>query len=72
MAYNELYEIYKEKFVDSDILVKNEIYKLNEYCNRANMEDQYSIEYTNTSKFTDQLMDFSFNKLELGNFIINK
>ena len=72
ITYNELYTIYIDQFLMADNIVKKEINNLNQHCNKAGMEDQNSIEYTNTSKFTDQLMDFSFNKLELSKFIINK
>jgi hypothetical protein len=81
MVYQDLYNLYKKDYEKLDIYVKKKIRNLNVLSNAKNTvadktpfyhPDKVSIEYENTSKYTDQLMEFSFYKLDFRNYIINK
>jgi len=83
MVYQDLYNLYNENYVKVDKYVKNKIHNLNRLCNKTteagtpptttqDHPDKVSLEYENTSIYTDQLMEFSFYKLDLRNFIIYK
>lgn len=81
MVYQDLYNLYKKNYKELDIYVKKEIQNLNVLSNAKNTvadktpfyhPDKVSVEYDNTSKYTDQLMEFSFYKLDFRNYIINK
>jgi hypothetical protein len=79
MVYQDLYNLYKKDYEKLDIYVKKKIRKLNVLSNKADKTDKkpyhpdkVSVEYENTSKYTDQLMEFSFYKLDFRNYIINK
>jgi len=84
MVYQDLYNLYKKDYEKLDIYVKKEIRNLNVLSNAKtkgigeaaeetfNHPDKVSVEYENTSKYTDQLMEFSFYKLDFRNYIINK
>jgi hypothetical protein len=81
MVYQDLYNLYKKDYEKLDIYVKKKIRNLNVLSNAKNTvadktpfyhPDKVSVEYENTSKYTDQLMEFSFYKLDFRNYIINK
>ena len=59
-VYSSLYELYETNYLNINTMVKNELRDLNVESNKPNaMNDgeHFSVEYENTSKFTDQLMD---------------
>ena len=77
MVYQDLYNLYKKDYEKLDIYVKKKIRNLNVLSNAkadktSYHPDKVSVEYENTSKYTDQLMEFSFYKLDFRNYIINK
>jgi len=79
MVYQDLYNLYKKDYEKLDIYVKKKIRNLNVLSNDYTVADKtpyhpdkVSVEYENTSKYTDQLMEFSFYKLDFRNYIINK
>jgi hypothetical protein len=81
MVYQDLYNLYKKDYEKLDIYVKKKIRNLNVLSNAKNTvadktsfyhPDKVSVEYENTSKYSDQLMEFSFYKLDFRNYIINK
>jgi len=73
MVYGSLYELYTKNYINVDTMVKQELHDLNVESNKTTtlvQGEHSSVEYENTSKFTDQLMEFSLYKLDLRNFVI--
>jgi hypothetical protein len=73
MVYGSLYELYTKNYINVDTMVKQELHDLNVESNKTTLVlgEHSSFEYENTSKFTDQLMEFSLYKLDLRNFVIS-
>ncbi len=74
MVYSSLYELYTKNYINVDTMVKKELHKLNVESNNPTtlvQGEHSSFEYENTSKFTDQLMEFSLYKLDLRNFVVS-
>lgn len=73
MVYGSLYDLYTKNYINVDTLVKQELHDLNVESNKTTLfpGEHSSVEYENTSKFTDQLMEFSLYKLDLRNFVIS-
>lgn len=73
MVYGSLYDLYTKNYINVDTLVKQELHDLNVVSNKTTLfpGEHSSVEYENTSKFTDQLMEFSLYKLDLRNFVIS-
>ena len=73
-VYSSLYELYAKNYTMINTMVKKELHDLNVESNKTNAlngGEHSSVEYENTSKFTDQLMEFSLHKLDLRNFVIS-
>jgi len=71
MVYGSLYELYTKNYINVDTMVKQELHDLNVESNKTTFGEHSSVEYLNTSKFTDQLMEFSLYKLDLRNFVVS-
>ncbi len=73
MVYSSLYELYTKNYINVDTMVKKELHKLNVESNNPTLfpGEHSSVEYENTSKFTDQLMEFSLYKLDLRKFVVS-